>query len=243
VSGGVVSRDAGRAPEELSGEALVEDLRRRFVITTERVSVGGAEFEVMHPRSADELISDEDFERDERLPYWAQVWPAALVLADVLAREPSPAPGATLLELGCGVGVVALAAMRAGYEVTVTDYYADALRFARANAWRAFGVEPDARLVDWRALPTDLGMYDRVVASDVLYERPYAALVATAVRLALAPGGEALVADPGRIAAPDFVRESEARGLRVREEITQQLEAASYRQHVTVYALRRPRLG
>ena len=225
----------------MAGEALVRELERRFVVEMQRVDLGGTAFELMRPRSADDLIDESDFERDERLPYWAQIWPSALVLADGLARE--RVSGSTLLELGCGVGAVAVAAMHAGYRVTVTDYYVDALRFARANAWRSFRREPEARLVDWRALPSDLGLYDRVVASDVLYERDYAAVIATAIRVALAPGGEALVADPGRIATPDFVRESEARGLQVREVATQQFESAGISQYITIYALRRPRVG
>ena len=47
-----------------------------------------------------------------------------------------------------------------------TDYYADALLFARRNSLRNVKREPETRLVDWRAFPTDLGRFDLVLASD-----------------------------------------------------------------------------
>ena len=36
------------------------------------------------PRSAEELINEADFARDERLPYWADVWPSAIAMARAL---------------------------------------------------------------------------------------------------------------------------------------------------------------
>ena len=69
--------------------------------------------------------------------------------------------------------------------------------------------------MDWRALPTDLGRFDLVVGSDVLYERAYGQLVARAVDITLTRNGEAVIADPGRIAAEEFVRDAAERGLRL----------------------------
>jgi SAM-dependent methyltransferase len=123
--------------------------------------------------------------------------------------------------------------------VTVTDYYEDALRFTRANAWRVLGREPRARLVDWRLLPDDLGAYDVVAAADVLYERPYAGLVARIIARTLAPAGEALVADPGRLAAAEFPAQCAAHGLRVYATEEHPYEAGEIRQRISVYALRR----
>lgn len=216
-----------------AGRALLAALERRFVVVTERVAVGGASVAVRKPRSADELISEQDFARDERLPYWADLWPAARVLAGEVAAEPGR--GAALLELGCGLGLVTVAALRAGYAVLATDYYADALRFTRANAWLALEREPATRLVDWRALPGDLGTFPRVLAADVLYERPYGALVARALACTLAPGGMATVADPGRVAAGDFVRSCAAHGLVVRSREEHPYAEGAIRQRITLF--------
>jgi ETFB lysine methyltransferase len=219
------------------GEALVQELERRFVVVTDRVYFGSKTFDVLHPRSAEELISEEDFALDERLPYWADIWPSSIILAGRLLGERGE--GRRLLELGCGLGLVTMAAMRVGFEVLATDYYQEALQFTRANSWRAFGREPHTRLVDWRALPDDLDYFDRVVAADVLYERPYAHLVAQALARTLAPAGEATVADPGRIAAGEFVEQCEASGLTAGAAEVRPFASGTVRQRITLYAVRR----
>jgi predicted nicotinamide N-methyase len=222
---------------ELSGDALVADLERRFVTADDTVPIGDERFTILRPRNADDLISEADFVKDDRLPYWADVWPSSLVLAARLRGEPGA--GRTLLELGCGVGVVATAATLAGYEATVTDYYEDAIRFARANVWRHTGRDVPGRHVDWRELPRDLGVFDRVVASDVLYERTYADLVARAIVATLARGGVAYVADPGRLAAPAFVEAALSLGLHVDDGATYPYEMGPVKQTIRVYALKK----
>lgn len=222
---------------EASGAALVHELERRFVTAREQVALPGLAVELLHPRSADELISEEEFVTDERLPYWADLWPSSIVLATRLLEERGQER--TLLELGCGLGLVTIAAMRSGFDVLATDYYEDALRFTRANAWRVLGREPRTRLVDWRAVPEDLGTARRVVAADVLYERRYGLLVASVIAQALAEDGEALIADPGRVAAPEFLRQCERHDLQVVGTEVRPYEAGSIKQRITVYTLRR----
>ncbi|MEK0431010.1 MAG: hypothetical protein RL139_814 [Gemmatimonadota bacterium] len=225
----------------------------RFVLSTVDVTVGGRTVHLEKPRNADDLISEADFVHDERLPYWADLWPAAVVLAEHLLRErallgavPEGArPRA--LELGCGLGLVTLAAQLAGYAATGTDYYEDALRFTARNTLRHTGEAPAVRLVDWRALPTDLGQYDLVLAADVLYERAYAAYVADAIVRTMAPSGRALVADQGRVALEAFLEEAAARGLvmqvvhRERRAVVPAAPDGSTPHHViTIYELRHP---
>ena len=212
------------------------DLAGRFDVVEGEVEVGGATFAVLRPRSAEDLISEDDFARDERLPYWADVWPSSIALGRRLLEERGA--GRTLLELGCGVGVVALAAARAGFAVTVSDYYEDALAFARANLARA-GYTAEARHLDWRALPDDLPTYDVVVASDVLYERPYAELVAAVIDRALAPDGAALVADPGRFAAPAFVEAAQGHRLEIDGSDVRRVRVGEIVQRIRIYTLRR----
>lgn len=214
---------------------LEAGLRRRFRVVESRIPIGGAVIALLHPASAEELINEADFDVDERLPYWAEPWPSALVLAGRLSGEAGA--GRPLLELGCGAGLVAAAAARAGFRVTATDYYDDALRFARLNAARCGGGAIATRLVDWRNMPVDLGRFDLVVASDVLYERPYALLVAQAVARTLSPRGRALVADPGRTATPDFLEACPGEGLRVLRRTRTPFAEGAIRQTIDVYEI------
>ncbi len=227
--------------------AVLLDLDRRFVIAELPVALAAGPVVIEKPRNPDDLISEDDYVRDERLPYWADIWPASVVLANYVEGE-ARAVGATsdsALELGCGLGLVSIAAIRAGYLTTSTDYYADATLFAARNAFRATGTEPAARMVDWRALPDDLGTFDLVLAADVLYERTNAALIAETLHRTVAPGGRALVADQGRVALESFLEEVEARGMSHRPvhretlTITPPAPEGSTAHHVlTIYELR-----
>jgi predicted nicotinamide N-methyase len=205
--------DHGRVANSPDLDALAESLERRFRTTRSTVTAGANTIELIHPASPEDLIDEQDFERDERLPYWADVWPSAVVLARFIVGQRGG--GRTLLELGCGAGLVAAAAALAGFEVTATDYYQDSLLFTRLNVARNAGCEPTVRLVDWRDLPTDLGTFDVVVASDVLYEHTYGSLVAAAIARTLRPTGVATLADPGRVAAGDFVDAARLHGLEI----------------------------
>lgn len=179
-----------------------QDVLARFDTTTSDVDVNGETYTLVRPRDADALIDEAAFNRDERLPYWADVWPSSVALARSVRAHNGA--GRTLLELGCGVGLVASAALRAGFDVTVSDYYDDALEFARMNGKANAGREPGTLVLDWRQLPTHIPAFDFVVAADVLYERTYGPIVARTIATTLADGGRALIADPGRVGTSAF---------------------------------------
>lgn len=152
----------------------------------------------------DDLIDEADFDRDERLPYWAELWPSALALARHLSKR--DLAGTSAIELGCGVGLPTLVALARGATVLATDHYRAALDFTRYNASTNLGREPRTALLDWRAPGIEgLGTFDLVLAADVLYERKNAAALADLVPRLLAPGGVAIFADPRRDEAPVFL--------------------------------------
>lgn len=194
--------------------------------------MGKQTFDIIRPRNADDLISEADYVMDERLPYWADIWPASVVLGEWLLTHPSQERA---LELGCGSGLVTTSAVKSGRVVTATDYYADAVLFAKANAIRNVGVAPRVRMVDWSSFPDDLGEFDLVLASDVLYEPRYPPMVANAISRSLAPNGVAIVADPGRVAAPLFPAELEARNLKILKKETIPYSLNTISQKIDLY--------
>jgi predicted nicotinamide N-methyase len=219
----------------LSGKALVTALTNRFRTSVEDATVDDHTFSILKPANSDDLIREEDFVKDERLPYWADVWPSSLILASKLLELDGR--GKTALELGCGVGLSTLAATKAGFDVLSTDYYEDALDVTRANVFRNLGTFARARLVDWRHLPDDLGKFELVFASDVLYEKEYAELLPVILRRVLAPDGRAVIADPGRVAAPIFVEECAAVGLVIQDKETRPFEVGEIRQKIDLYTI------
>jgi predicted nicotinamide N-methyase len=195
------------------------------------------EVNILHPANADDLISEADFERDERLPYWADLWPSAKMLSRSLMDENGR--GKKLLELGCGSGLVTVAAVIAGYDVMASDYYADALLFTRLNVERNVkDATVRTREVDWRDLPKGLGRFARVVASDVLYEPAHGDLVARAIGKTLAEDGCATVADPGRISRQAFIDRATELGFAVDLSRKMPFEEGEIRQEVTLIDLR-----
>jgi predicted nicotinamide N-methyase len=225
---------------DLAGADLVDALERRFETVVSDVDVGDRTFSLLRPRNSDDLIREEDFVKDERLPYWADIWPSSTILAAhlvELSKKPGRKVSASGLELGCGLGLVTTAAMIAGYDMLATDYYTDALAFTRANAWTNTGRSPDARMIDWRHFPANAGKFDLILASDVLYERTYAELIPGIVKKSLKRGGMAIIADPGRIGVPDFLEECEAMRLEIRSKVTIPFESGEIRQQIDLYEL------
>jgi predicted nicotinamide N-methyase len=225
---------------ELEGAELVSALEARFTTTVGDIDVGNRTLSILRPSNSDDLIREEDFVKDERLPYWADIWPSSTILAQhfiELSESRRPRTPGRGLELGCGVGLVTTAAMIAGYEMIASDYYTDALAFTRANAFRNTGKSPSAVMIDWRHFPRDVKNLDLILASDVLYEKEYARLLPGIFKRALKRGGMAIVADPGRIGVPDFIEECETVGLVIRSKVTHPFESGEIRQKIDLYEI------
>jgi predicted nicotinamide N-methyase len=122
--------------------------------------------------------------------------------------------GTSTIELGCGVGLPTVLALVRGASVLATDHYEAALDFTAHNASTNLDLEPDMILLDWREPDIKgIGTFDLVFAADVLYERKNAAALADLVPKLLAPGGEAIFADPRRDEAPVFLEAMENLGF------------------------------
>lgn len=190
-----------------------------YPVRERTVRVGPHVYPLVGPANYESLIDTpqviERFKADEYLPYWAEFWPACLILADRIARWPAVAAGAAqpcVLELGCGLGLLSVVAAKRGYRCIASDYDADALRFAQVNA-RRNGVAIETRLIDWRERYDDLRP-DWIVAAEVTYERRHLAPLAAFLSHHLPPGGRALLVDRDRQVADAFVSAVEAAGLR-----------------------------
>lgn len=135
---------------------------------------------------------------DERLPYWTELWPSAIVLAEWLCERAERIRGRDCLDLGCGLGFTALVGQGLGARVTGMDYEAEALRYARRNAARN-NVEGVAwAAMDWRRPAVRRRSLARIWGGDVMYERRFAEPVAAFFEHALADDGVAWIAEPCR---------------------------------------------
>lgn len=162
--------------------------------------IAGREFKLAVLRDAAELLDHPHFEKlfieTDRLPYGLELWPASQVLSEmILTGEPGDHRHA--IEIGCGLGLVGIAATIAGWHVRATDIDPMALDFARMNGELNGVAVAEWGELDWRNPPTDR-KYDRVFGADILYELVHHAPILSCVKQLLAPGGIAMISDPHR---------------------------------------------
>ena len=169
-----------------------------MTLFSDEIAVAGVRLELLRPLSPEALIDEEAFADDEFLPYWAELWPAARALAEVLPDV----SGLRVVELGCGLGLPSLVAAAKGASVTAIDWSPDAVELLLANAARN-GLELRAEVRDWRE-PWD-ERFDLALAADVLYERRNVEPVLERLR-ELAPA--ALVGLAGRPYEEAFLRDA-----------------------------------
>jgi predicted nicotinamide N-methyase len=189
------------------------------------IAVGDHRFGLIAPDNPYSLLDlpavEAAFKHDEYMPYWAHLWPGALMLSQWLIdhqHDPAvPSAPASVLELGCGLGVPSLIAARLGYQVTASDYDGDALEYLNRNA-RLLSIALRTRLIDWRVPPPD--RYPLILAADVLYEARVHQPILECLRMTLKRDGLAVLTDPNRRTADAFIRDAARAGWDVQVSAT-----------------------
>jgi protein-L-isoaspartate O-methyltransferase len=157
-------------------------------------------FSFLTPRHLEPFVDPEDLYRD--FPLWAKIWEASGVLATHLARlEVDPAK--TMLEIGCGIGVVGIVASAFGHRVTMAEYNLHALAFARANAQINSCPDIDIRQLDWNQ-PTLPMRFDYIVGSEVIYKKNDIPSILALFQALLQPDGCIYLAEGVRQTGVDF---------------------------------------
>jgi predicted nicotinamide N-methyase len=173
--------------------------------TSRVIDVGWTIVTLAVPNDPDSLLADEEVleanRRDDYMPYWASLWPAASEMARALQHACWPA-GTRVLEVGCGLGLVGIAGLLRGWAVNMTDYEPQALRAAAINA--ECNGYPDVRtgVLDWRHPPAE--QYPAILACDVLYEPRHHDPILNLLDQMLTPDGCAWIGEPGRTPAMQF---------------------------------------
>lgn len=148
-------------------------------------------------------------------PLFGLVWPAGLALADEMSRF--AVAGKRILEVGCGLGLSSLVLQRRGADVTASDHHPLAEEFLRFNA--TLNQLPPIRFqrASWTGANPDLGRFDVIVGSDLLYERGHPSELALFLARHASRNAEIIVADPGRGHCSRFSTEMIEEGYERRE--------------------------
>lgn len=181
-----------------------------FRLVVDRLSIAGLQVRIARIADVDALFArllekpdDHPDIRDERIPYWAEVWPSAIGLAEVLARNPGLVRGKRVLEVGCGLGLPGIVAGMLGGDVRLSDYMPEPLVLAGYN-W-SLNLESAGNTVqlDWRSLQ-DLPDADVVLASDVAYETRAFSYLHSLIDHYRKKGTAVLISEPNRTFARVF---------------------------------------
>jgi predicted nicotinamide N-methyase len=168
----------------------------------EQVFIEGRTFLIERPSESDKVLDHPAVMAllaEDYMPYWADLWPAARMLAKWVVKQAWP-PGLHALEIGCGLGLPGVAALAMGLRVTFSDYDATALTFAANNARLNGFTNFDTLQLDWRYPPAGVS-YPLILAADLIYEVRNVPLVVGLIKRMLAPGGVCLLTDQDRIPA------------------------------------------
>ena len=214
-----------------------------------RLEFGDVALDIEHLADIDRTI-DQLFEHylaqgktelfEEMCPYFGIIWPAARVLAQIVAERESTwrsasGPPPKVLEIGCGLALPSLVLAARGWSVVARDSHPDVEYFLDRNRSRQVSMDVRFEKADWQIPKSEA--WDLILASDVLYDRSQplslarylsAQLSARSLARETHPFDEmeprsnfesrAIVCDPGRGYLDEFVGHCRALGLSVSSE-------------------------
>jgi predicted nicotinamide N-methyase len=214
---------------------LLSRICRRFSITTEILNFGPARVQFTRVVDPDVVLDQAVIEEDRRqkltgsppapgqlhLPYWAQLWDSAFALGEYLVANPAclmnadRTKSASVLDLGCGMGLVGTVAAAMRARVVLADIVPDALLFARLNSI-PYSRRAQTRRLDWQSDQLN-DRFDRILGADVLYEKEQWPFLDRFWRSHLRTGGTVLLGEPGRQSGDSFIQWISDRNWRLRE--------------------------
>lgn len=145
-------------------------------------------------------------------PLFGVVWDSGRVLARLMMEE--KIEGRRILEVGCGIGLASLALNSREADITATDYHPEAEGFLRENASLNDDREIPFVRTGWADEDDDLGRFDLIIGSDLLYDRDHEELLSRFIDRHAAEHCNVIIIDPGRGRHARFSKKMEALGYR-----------------------------
>jgi predicted nicotinamide N-methyase len=124
------------------------------------------------------------------------VWASGQVLAHLM--QDYAIAGKRILEMGCGIGLPSMVLNHRHADITATDYHPQAEAFLIFNtALNSEKPIPFYR-ADWLQDDCDMGTFDVLVGSDILYEQDHVELLAGFIGRHANAACEVILVDPDR---------------------------------------------
>lgn len=137
-------------------------------------------------------------------PLFGFLWPSAEGLATFLVQRNWPLRGQRVLEIGCGLGLPSLLCARRGAQVETMDHHPEVASLLARNCQRNQIKSLTFHLTSFQNAKTQLGTYDLILGSDILYEPDLYPQLEDFILRHAGQKCQVLIADPGRYAVNLF---------------------------------------
>lgn len=133
---------------------------------------------------------------DTSWPLFGVLWPSSLVLANHMLDY--DIAGKRILEVGCGIGLSSIVLNQRHADITATDYHPKVESFLNRNTQLNNNKDIHFERVDWNDDHSELGHFDLIIGSDLLYEDQHISLLARFINRHANPNCKVILVDPGR---------------------------------------------
>jgi predicted nicotinamide N-methyase len=137
-------------------------------------------------------------------PYWTQVWPAALAMAEFLSAEPIYVKDKSVVELAGGLGLPSLLAAQWAHSVVCSDYLPEAVAVMKQSVAKNGLPNVSCRILDWNHLPNDLTA-EVLLLSDINYDPSQFDMLFKVLTDFINKGTRILLSTPQRLMAKPFL--------------------------------------
>ena len=124
------------------------------------------------------------------------VWASSEILARIMHSH--DIKGKRILEVGCGIGLASLVLNKRHADVTATDYHPEVENYLLVNTQLNDSKAIPFKRTGWDDNVTDLGLFDLIIGSDVLYEKEQADSLSEFIHQHANSKCKIMIIDPGR---------------------------------------------
>lgn len=129
-------------------------------------------------------------------PIFGVLWPSVLVLAHHVCDYDTGTR--RILEIGCGMALSSLLLNKQHADISATDYHPEVGKFLTRNTLLNEDQPIKYEQADWSDGNDELGLFDLIIGSDLLYEEEHIELLANFIERHSKPICEVILVDPGR---------------------------------------------
>lgn len=172
-----------------------------FRVRYQTLEFGSTDIHIRSLRDNQEFSDDEGTAADLGIssaswPMFGIIWPSGEVLAHLMAEFDFA--GKRILEVGCGIALASLILNHRHADITATDHHPGVADFLNKNTQlNRDRLIPFVR-TGWSDALTNLGLFDVIIGSDLLYESEHVELLAEFIHQHAADNCEVILIDPGR---------------------------------------------